>query len=177
MSVWRQALAVLLLPFTVTIVVPALIVLRAGETNFWWGSVAGLALLAVGLVLVVSTIRLFSAVGQGTLAPWDPTQKLVVRGPYRHVRNPMISGVCFILAGEAVLLGSWVLALWFVAVAVVNAIYLPLVEEPGLRKRFGAEYDAYAANVPRWLPRLWPSPVRGRRGSPRGASRRCCRPR
>jgi len=152
----RQARAIVLLPFVVTIVVPALIVSWTGDVRLWWGSAFGLALLAVGLVLVVWTIRLFSTVGDGTLAPWDPTTKLVLRGPYRHVRNPMISGVAFVLAGEAVLLGSPPLALWFAAVVVVNAVYLPLVEEPGLRRRFGEDYELYAANVPRWLPRLRP---------------------
>jgi protein-S-isoprenylcysteine O-methyltransferase Ste14 len=155
-SILRQVGAVLLLPFAVTIVVPALIVAWTGDVRFWWGSVSGVALLAIGLVLVVWTIRLFSTVGQGTLAPWDPPTKLVVLGPYRHVRNPMISGVAFVLAGEAVLLGSPPLALWFAAVVVVNAVYLPLVEERDLRRRFGEDYDLYAANVPRWFPRLRP---------------------
>jgi protein-S-isoprenylcysteine O-methyltransferase Ste14 len=150
---WREARAVLLLPFTVTVVVPALIMWWNGA-SVWWGSIGGVVLLAVGLVLVVWTIWLFSSVGEGTLAPWDPTGKLVVGGPYRHVRNPMISGVAFVLAGEATLLGTKALALWFAAVVLVNAIYIPLVEEPGLRRRFGAEYDAYAASVPRWLPRV-----------------------
>ena len=164
MSRWREARAILLLPCTVTIVVPALILWWTGDANGWGleGALAalpvllGIALLAVGLVLVVWTIRLFSQVGEGTLAPWDPTAKLVVGGPYRHVRNPMISGVAFVLAGEAVLLGSPPLALWFAAVVVVNAVYLPLVEEPGLRRRFGEDYELYAANVPRWLPRIRP---------------------
>jgi protein-S-isoprenylcysteine O-methyltransferase Ste14 len=162
---WREVRAVLLLPCTVTIAIPALILWWTGEVNIGWsldGAAAalppllGVALLAVGLVLVAWTIWLFSKVGEGTLAPRDPTAKLVVRGPYRHVRNPMISGVAFVLAGEATLLGSKALALWFAAVVLVNAIYIPLVEEPGLRRRFGAEFDAYAASVPRWLPRVTP---------------------
>jgi protein-S-isoprenylcysteine O-methyltransferase Ste14 len=165
MSRWREARAVLLLPFAVTIVVPALILWWTGDANVGWGlggAVAalpvllGVALLAVGLVLVVWTIGLFSRVGEGTLAPWDPTSRLVVRGPYRHVRNPMISGVAFVLAGEAAALGSKALGLWFVAFVAVNAIYIPLVEEPGLRRRFGDDYDAYRSNVPRWLPRVRP---------------------
>ncbi|MCE3286554.1 MAG: hypothetical protein K0S64_160 [Gaiellaceae bacterium] len=156
MSALRQARAIVLLPFVVTIVVPALIVSWTGDVRLWWGSAFGVALVTIGIVLVVWTIRLFSTVGDGTLAPWDPTSKLVVRGPYRHVRNPMISGVAFVLAGEAVLLGSPPLALWFAAVVVVNIVYLPLVEEPGLRRRFGEDYDLYAANVPRWLPRRRP---------------------
>lgn len=154
MSLWRQAAAVLLLPVSATIVVPILVLLWTGEAGLWSGTAVGVVLVAVGLVLVVWTIRLFSTVGRGTLAPWDPTSRLVVRGPFLHVRNPMISGVAFILAGEAVGLRSKALFLWFAAFVAVNAVYLPLVEEPGLQRRFGEDYEAYRANVPRWLPRL-----------------------
>jgi len=162
-STWRHVRAILLLPLVVTLVVPALIVWWTEEVNVGWALssglawlpvVLGLALVALGLTLVVWTVRLFVTVGQGTLAPWDPTSKLVVRGPYRHVRNPMISGVACVLAGEAVVLGLLPLLLWLAAFVVVNAVYLPLVEEPGLRRRFGDDYDAYRANVPRWIPRL-----------------------
>jgi protein-S-isoprenylcysteine O-methyltransferase Ste14 len=118
-----------------------------------WLSLVGMPLIAVGLLLVTATIRLFASVGRGTLAPWDPTTRLVVRGPYRYVRNPMISGVLFILLGEAALFGSVQLLVWFAAVLAVNAVYLPLVEEPGLRRRFGEDYVTYQAEVPRWLPR------------------------
>jgi protein-S-isoprenylcysteine O-methyltransferase Ste14 len=156
MSLWRQARAVLLLPFTATVVVPLVVLWWTGEADVWWGSGVGLALIAAGLVFVVWTIRLFSTIGDGTLAPWDPTARLVVRGPYLHVRNPMISGVAFVLAGEAVALPSKALFLWFAAFVVANAVYIPLVEEPGLRRRFGDDYEAYCANVPRWLPRLRP---------------------
>ena len=68
----------------------------------------------------------------------------------------MISGVLAILLGEAAFFASAPLLFWFAAVFIVNAVYFPLAEEPGLRRRFGAEYDAYRANVPRWVPRLRP---------------------
>jgi len=105
---------------------------------------------------MVATIRLFVTVGQGTLAPWNPTQRLVIRGVYRHVRSPMIAGVFFVLLGEAVLAVSLALLGWFVAFVVLNAVYIPLAEEPGLMKRFGEDYPAYKQNVPRWVPRLTP---------------------
>lgn len=115
--------------------------------------VVGALVLLAGLALLVATIRLFVAVGQGTLAPWNPTQKLVVRGIYRHVRNPMISGVFLILLGEVIVLSSLPLLGWAIFFIVVNIIYIPLVEEPGLAKRFGADYEEYRRNVPRWVPR------------------------
>ena len=165
-TVWDHLRAILLLPFVVTVVVPGLILWLAGPDSFGvWESapvsrvllpVLGVALIGFGLVLMVATIRLFVTVGKGTLAPWNPTQRLVVRGVYRHVRNPMISGVCFILLGEAVLAASVLLLGWFVFAVILNAVYIPLVEEPGLVKRFGEEYLAYKQNVPRWIPRLTP---------------------
>jgi protein-S-isoprenylcysteine O-methyltransferase Ste14 len=162
---WRHLRAIVLCPGMVTLVGPALVVWWTGAVDVGWGLpdgaaaapvVLGVGLIALGLVLVVWTIRLFATVGQGTLAPWDPTSRLVVRGPYRHVRHPMISGVVLILLGEAALLGSLPLLLWSAIVFVVNAVYLPLFEERGLRRRFGEEYDRYCANVRRWLPRLRP---------------------
>ena len=112
--------------------------------------------ICLGLLLMVATIRLFVTVGKGTLAPWEPTQRLVVQGVYRHVRNPMISGVILVLLGESVLTASLPLFCWFLVVVVVNAIYIPLSEEPGLVKRFGEEYLTYKRNVPRWVPRWTP---------------------
>jgi protein-S-isoprenylcysteine O-methyltransferase Ste14 len=154
-TVWRHVAAVLLCPGVVAVAVPALIVWRAGA-GIGLLSIVGLPLIALGLLLIVRTIALFAEVGRGTLAPWDPTTRLVVRGPYRHVRNPMISGVLFVLLGEAALFGSWPLLLWFAVVLAVNAAYLPLVEEPGLERRFGEDYERYRAHVPRWIPRLRP---------------------
>jgi len=156
-SVWRHLRAIGLLPVMVTVVVPGILVWHGGPARPQWAlALPGLALLALGIALVAWTVTLFVRVGRGTLAPWDPTSRLVVLGPYRHVRNPMISGVLAILLGEGALFGSLSLLLWATAVFAVNAVYLPLIEEPGLRRRFGEEYDTYRANVPRWLPRLRP---------------------
>jgi protein-S-isoprenylcysteine O-methyltransferase Ste14 len=168
-SVWRHVRAIGLLPGVVTVVVPALIVWTGDAVHVGWGlpagvavlpALAGFALIVLGLVLIVRTVALFASVGRGTLAPWDPTSRLVVRGPYRHVRNPMISGVLCILLGEAALLGSVALLLWFAAVLAVNAVYMPLVEEPGLVRRFGEDYETYRAHVRRWVPspRPWDQP-------------------
>ena len=151
----RHALAILALPFTVTIVVPAYILnstKQFASLNLWQFILAA-PFFAIGLVLFYKTVSLFATVGEGTLAPWDPTRKLVVRGIYRHVRNPMISGVLAILLGEAILLGALALFIWFVTFFIMNAIYLPLSEEPGLERRFGNDYLEYKKNVPRWIPR------------------------
>jgi protein-S-isoprenylcysteine O-methyltransferase Ste14 len=160
--VLARHLLALVLPVTVTIVVPWLVLAGSGGTLGWdlrfrlnvLVVALGCASIAVGLAFVVWTVSLFVRVGRGTLAPWDPTQRLVARGPYRRVRNPMISGVGGILLGEVLIAGSLWLALWFAIFAALNAVYIPLVEEPGLRRRFGDDYRAYAEEVPRWVPRL-----------------------
>jgi protein-S-isoprenylcysteine O-methyltransferase Ste14 len=165
MPLWRQLLSVILLPGTVTILVPAAIIASGGETRTGWGlpapfnllpTGAGLLLIGLGLALMYQTIALFGTRGQGTLAPWDPPRRLVVRGIYRYVRNPMISGVFCILLGESILLGSRPLLYWWLIVVVVNLTYIPLLEEPGLARRFGADYQLYRQHVPRWVPRLSP---------------------
>jgi len=143
-----------LLPGTVAVVIPALLVWLGGANVQPLTAVVGGVLVAAGLTLVVWTVTLFVKVGRGTLAPWDPTSRLVVRGPYRYVRNPMITGVGTILAGQALFFRSWAIAIELAVFALVNAIYFPLVEEPGLRRRFGQEYEEYRARVPRWLPRV-----------------------
>jgi protein-S-isoprenylcysteine O-methyltransferase Ste14 len=155
MSIARHLQAILVLPVTVTILVPALLVWSSGA-ELTWGALPGAAFVAGGLALVVRTVALFARVGEGTLAPWDPTRRLVVLGPYRYVRNPMISGVVAILVGETLAFWSGALLVWTAVVFAVNAIYMPLVEEPDLRLRFGADYDRYRENVRRWVPRLRP---------------------
>jgi protein-S-isoprenylcysteine O-methyltransferase Ste14 len=102
------------------------------------------------------TIRLFIQIGKGTLAPWEPTKKLVAAGIYRHTRNPMITGVTAILLGETVATGSAGLLVWAVLFFILNTVYFKLSEEPGLEARFGDDYVEYRKNVPMWLPRIKP---------------------
>lgn len=130
-------------------------------------ALAGAALIVAGLAMLAWTVGLFARVGGGTLAPWDPTRRLVVAGPYAHVRNPMIAGVLCVLVGEATVFASRSVAIWAGAFVAINHVYFVLSEEPGLVRRFGAEYVEYARNVPRWLPRL--SPYRPAGPPPSGA--------
>jgi len=80
----------------------------------------------------------------------------VAVGPYRFVRNPMISGVALMLIGQALLRGSWLMGIWAGVFIFINHIYFVLADEPGLERRFGENYRIYKANVPRWVPRIWP---------------------
>ena len=156
--VLRHLLSIALLPFVAVVLVPWwLLASYAGVDTRWNGLwLLGAALLACGLALFAWCVSLFARVGQGTLAPWDPTQRLVAVGPYRHMRNPMITGVAAMLAGEALFFGSWAQTLWAAAFVAINHAWFVLVEEPGLERRFGESYRTYKANVPRWIPRLMP---------------------
>ena len=107
MSFWKHLRAVLLLPAMATIVIPGVLLFGFGPDSLGlreshpvificFSVIGGIGILS-GLVLVVATIRLLGRIDRGTLAPWNPTQQLVVAGIYRRVRNPMISGVVLIL--------------------------------------------------------------------------------
>ena len=159
----RQLLSIAILPVTVTVVIPIWLA-RRHSMRFAIGTTTpeillqliGAACLAVGLLLFGSSLRQFAVRGKGTLAPWDPPKHLVVEGPYRYVRNPMISGVLFVLIGEALLLRSWAHGQWALLFLVINLVYIPLAEEPQLEGRFGASYAEYRRHVRRLLPRLRP---------------------
>jgi protein-S-isoprenylcysteine O-methyltransferase Ste14 len=159
----RHLVAIIVLPFTVAVLVPIWIALATQVRPAFPDSAAliaqqacGAAIAAVGLLLFGSSLRRFAGEGDGTLAPWDPPRHLVVRGPYRFVRNPMISGVVLVLFGEAAFLGSLPHATWAIIFAVMNLVYIPLSEEPGLLARFGDSYREYCRHVPRLVPRLTP---------------------
>jgi protein-S-isoprenylcysteine O-methyltransferase Ste14 len=159
----RHLLAMAILPFTVAGLIPAWIAQRYGavltvgrSVGFVSLQVVGLALLSGGLILFVASMWPFATEGEGTLAPWDPPRAFVVRGPYRFVRNPMISGVVLFLFGEGCALLSLPLGVWAVCFVVLNLIYIPLVEEPQLERRFGDSYREYCRHVRRFIPRLRP---------------------
>ncbi|MEJ2099346.1 MAG: isoprenylcysteine carboxylmethyltransferase family protein [Desulfobacterales bacterium] len=160
----RVVKTIIILPGTALVLVPAIILAIADNSNFSYQLLTPhqvlfwLALLpaGAGLGLAVWTVKLFVNFGDGTPAPWDPPKKLVIRGPYRHVRNPMITGAVLMLLAEAMLFQSWPISLWMVIFFMGNSIYFPLIEEKGLEKRFGDSYRKYKAHVPRWIPRLRP---------------------
>jgi protein-S-isoprenylcysteine O-methyltransferase Ste14 len=155
----RWILPVLLLPMNALVFIPAIVLWL---TAWRWSAnhpvllAVGGALLFAGLGLAAWTMRLFHALGKGTAAPWDPPRRLVVAGPYRHVRNPMLCSVFIMQAAESLLLNSWAMFVLLLFFVFANMLYFPLVEEKALEKRFGAAYREYRQNVPRWLPRLRP---------------------
>src|SRR5215208_406732 len=159
----RHLVAVAALPFVMTVAIPVWLARRshvslsaAATLPLILVQLAGLLLVVVGIVLFGSTLRRFATEGKGTLAPWDPPRKLVVHGPYRYVRNPMISGVLIIILGEGLVLLSTSHLWWFLTFFAINAVYIPLLEEPMLQSRFGDSYTEYRRHVPRLIPRFTP---------------------
>jgi protein-S-isoprenylcysteine O-methyltransferase Ste14 len=151
-------------PALVVVIIPALLLWWDGSNIGWslptplnWLSVLlGILLCLSGFALLIWTISLFWTEGKGTLTPMKPTKKLVVSGPYRHVRNPMYTGVFTALYGEGILFGSPAILILATFFMLLPLFYVPLVEERGLEKRFGEEYQIYKAHVPRWIPQLSP---------------------
>lgn len=116
--------------------------------------VIGAVLIVLGAGVVIESFARFALEGLGTPAPLAPTQRLVVRGLYRYVRNPIYIADTAIIAGQSLLLGRLWLLLYAVAFLIVTAAFVRWYEEPTLSRQFGDEYEAYRRAVPGWLPRL-----------------------
>jgi protein-S-isoprenylcysteine O-methyltransferase Ste14 len=112
----------------------------------------GAVLIAAGVPLVGGAFVRFARAA-GTPAPVFETEGLVIEGPYRWVRNPQYVGVVVTVAGEGLLYGSRRVLAWACALWTAFHLFVRLYEEPRLRRRFGSEYDAFIAEVPRWIPR------------------------
>lgn len=113
--------------------------------------VTGVLAIATGLTVAVWCATTLVRAGRGTPVPTDPPELLVAEGPYARSRNPMYLAYLAILVGEALLLGDAALFLYVAVVASSAQLWLLLVEEPGLRRRFGEAFRDYARRVPRWL--------------------------
>lgn len=167
----NHLISVLIAPATMTVFIPVLILAFAGLDAPDPGTGTGLLLILAGGVLICVgmwflawTVMLFDRVGEGALAVGTPVH-LVVHGPYRHVRNPMMTAVfCLQLGTAAITASPWLLA-WFALFCTLVLISVPVFEEPHLARRFGAEYDTYRRNVPRWVPRLTPWTPAGQPGA------------
>jgi protein-S-isoprenylcysteine O-methyltransferase Ste14 len=117
---------------------------------------AGAIVLVAAVMVLVRAFARFVVEGRGTPAPIGPTERLVIGGDYRFVRNPMYLAVVSAVLGQAMIFGSVTLLLYGIAVWAVMAAFVRWYEEPWLRERYGPEYARYCAAVRAWLPRLRP---------------------
>ena len=153
----KNLLFVVLVPGTVAALLPWR--LAVGRTPVGGAhAVVAAALWIAGGALLLACVWQFAAFGRGTPAPIDAPRRLVVRGAYRFVRNPMYLGVLAAILGWAAWYGDARLLLYAFAVGVAFHLFVLLYEEPHLAHEFGDSYDDYRAHVRRWLPRRlgWP---------------------
>lgn len=141
-------------PTLVAVLVPWLLTRWDADDQPLALRILGVVLLALGAALVLETTTRFALQGRGTPAPWAPPEQFVARGSYRVMRNPMYVGVLALILGQALILGREVLFAWAAAAWLLFHLFVLFEEEPGLRRRFGAEYADYCARVARWLPRM-----------------------
>lgn len=156
MLLLRAAIFTLLIPGTVTVLVPY--VLLHSDLDSAVGippmlRVLGLPPLAAGITVYLWCAWDFGASGRGTPAPYDPPRVLVTRGLYAFVRNPIYVGIVSIIFAEALLFDSIAVLGYGALLLVLFHLRVLLYEEPRLRRKFGASYDEYCHSVPRWLPR------------------------
>ncbi len=138
--------------------IPSQLLARSGITRpppVGVPEVFGAAVAVAGAVVALWCILTFVVLGRGTPAPFDPPRSLVVRGPYRYVRNPMYLGAGLALAGAAAVYHSLPVLGYLAVLAVLTQGLVVWYEEPALTRSFGTEYSSYRERVNRWLPR-WP---------------------
>ena len=156
---WRAALGSLvflaLAPGVVAGVVPWLLTDWRGRSP-WPLQVAGLALLVAGAIVLLSAFARFVGEGLGTPAPVAPTERLVVGGLYRFVRNPMYLAVGATIIGQALILGRLVLLAYAAVFAAAVATFVYAYEQPRLTAQYGDRYERYRRAVPAWWPRRRP---------------------
>ena len=124
---------------------------EAWKSSFTAFQYLAIFIFALGMVILLYCIGMFAIKGKGTLAPVDPTKKLVVAGLYKFTRNPMYIGVMLMLIGESIFFRSGGLLIYAILVFTLFNLFIIVHEEPRLRSDFGAEYQEYMSRVRRWL--------------------------
>lgn len=156
-ALFKTAVFTLVVPGSVGVLIPRFVLLDTGgryslSAAAWrW---IGLLPLFAGACIYFKCAWDFAVTGLGTPAPIDMPRRLVVKGLYRFVRNPMYVGVAWFVVGQAILFGSSAVGIYIVCVWLICNLFVMFYEEPTLRRKFGPEYEEYCRRVPRWLPYL-----------------------
>ncbi len=156
MLFFKNLIFTILVPGTVTVLIPYLILSRPDASFFSlpWGDYQFLALPVgiVGISVLLWCILDFASIGRGIPAPIDHPKQLVVHGLYRYVRNPMYLGVFIILLAEATFFESKSMFEYLGIYIIIIHLVVMVFEEPLLRHKFGERYKLYCESVRRWLP-------------------------
>lgn len=151
----KSALFAVLSQGVFAVLVPLLLAGERSVAGPPWAAAAA-CLLALGVGIYAHCAWIFARFGDGTPAPMDAPKRLVTRGLYRHVRNPMYLAVLSMICGWAVLYAAAAVAVYAAALFAFLSMSLRFYEEPRLTRQFGAEYVRYTQRVGRWLPRWRP---------------------
>ena len=114
--------------------------------------ITGMIVVTIGTVIALWCVLTFVFTGKGTPAPFDPPRRLVIRGLYRFVRNPMYIGAGMTLVGAAIYYESLSILIYTGLFFLITHLFVVLYEEPILRQTFGDDYEAYFRRVRRWWP-------------------------
>ena len=144
---------------TLMIFLPYLIVLLNIKVGFpvidsLFLKILGMTLVGLGIFIFLFNSLAFWRYGKGTPVPIEPPKELVAVGLYRYVRNSMYLGYFEIVFGEFLIFGYLFLLVYAIIFVMLTHLYVVFVEEPGLKKRFGGNYDRYCKSVPRWIPKF-----------------------
>ncbi len=156
MPLVKTLIFAIFVPGFLLIVVPCWLVASNLNRSFEIGILRYLGFIPIGLGAIAQLWSMwnFATFGKGTPAPIDPPKIFVSKGLYRMMRNPMYVGAALILIGEALVYQSWTLFAYAFLVWLPQHLFVIFYEEPALKKKFGAEYEAYLKTVPRWIPKL-----------------------
>lgn len=157
MALLGSAIFLVIAPGGVAVLVPWWVshwAVQAAILGFAAFRLAGALLILAALPVLLESFGRFAIDGGGTPAPVLPPEHLVIKGYYRYVRNPMYVAVVSLILGQGLFFGNLRLLGYGCFVWLAMHLFVVLYEEPKLRRRFGAEYEAFCAHVPRWVPRL-----------------------
>jgi protein-S-isoprenylcysteine O-methyltransferase Ste14 len=156
MNAIKTLIFTILVPGTVAVLIPY----RLASSTATRGTVPlgsfryfGLALIAAGILIYLWCACDFAFAGKGTPAPIDPPKELVIRGLYKHVRNPMYVGVLSLVLGQALIFEALALFVYAGFLFLAFNLFVLFYEEPALTRKFGEAYRSYCKAVPRWIPR------------------------
>ena len=155
-SILVTALATVLVPGIAVLLIPYWILQAtdgAAPAPVGFVEAASIVLALIGAAMVVWVSVTFVVKGRGTPVPVDPPQNLVAEGLYRFVRNPMYFGTLLILFAESIYFRSAWILLYAGMLWLAVQLFIVLVEEPQLERRFGDAYRQYKTETPRWIPR------------------------
>lgn len=144
----------ILAPGMVAGAIPLIFLQMGPRSDLGFFSYLALPFWVFGLVILLWCFWDFLVKGRGTPAPVDPPKHLVVNGLYRFLRNPMYVGVLMLIFGHFLWLGFLSLLIYAGVVFTAFSTFVLFYEEPHLRKTFGAAYEEYCKQVPRWIPRI-----------------------